>query len=103
MGMFDMFSDSGGTQRSKTKSTTVQTLSPYSQALQTLLARFLLMRMQNLQDSTFGNFRQTQTLPTTPLTLYPRESQALPGVSDATGVPGVNPILLNYKGGIRRS
>ena len=79
--------------KQSSKSKSVQTLSPFTQALQTLLARWALMRLNQLQGMTFGDWRQ-QGPAQSPLGVLPREAAALPGLSDT--VPGVNPVLTRY-------
>lgn len=87
MGLFD-------SPETKTKQKTVQKLSPEAGALQTLLARYLLMRLQALspEGQTFGQFRQ-QGFNIPQLDILPQEGEALPGTTAAP--QGVNPILLN--------
>ena len=81
------------------KQKTVQQLSPFTQALQTLIARFALMRLNQMQGQTFGDWRQNGPM-VTPLSVLPQEAAALPGTSDT--VPGVNPILTRYSMTVRK-
>ena len=91
-----LFDNPESSQKSNNK--TVQTLSPFTQALQTLIARYALMRLSQLQGMTFNDFRQ-QGAPATNLDVLPREAAALPGLSDT--VPGVNPVLTRYSMKVR--
>ena len=93
MGLFG-----GGKKKTKSKTTQVQTLAPNSLAIQSILARYLLQRMQNLSTNpqTFGAFRTQGPQMFTGPTAYPSEATSIPGLSEGgVALPSVNPILNN--------
>src|SRR5262245_1742828 len=66
----------------KRKQTSTQTLSPQSQALWSILARYLLMSAQmhnQLGPQAFGMFRSGTPI-SPPINVLPREASAIPGI-----------------------